>query len=111
MTTFTTLEKPSHRSLVQLPHSLELFHLFQEFLLFWTGFQVGHFGRDPVAHLENPMEFTVRWVGSLKGALVVRSSARLVEKLWSRAQDRGMEFRSREDLFQEMVTLYSIFLA
>ncbi|GEM_PF-2194872 len=94
----------------RLPHSLELTVLFREFVQYWTGFRtkIPDLGVRP--SLADPVEYATRWNGSVKGTLVLRSSNRLLEKLAAFFQDQGASVPSKNALFQEMATLYSIFL-
>jgi len=106
--------KPSSPSLPlyspRLPHTLELTVLFREFIKYWTGFQT----RIPELHslksLADPIEYATRWNGSVKGTLVLRTSHRFQQKLMNFFQEKGVSVSSGNALFQEMVTLYSIFL-
>ena len=94
----------------RLPHSLELTVLFREFIRYWTGFQTRIPDSGPTPNLPEPIEYATRWNGSVKGTLVLRASNRLLEKLAAFFQDKGLGVSSRNALFQEMATLYSIFL-
>jgi len=110
MTNTLVLDPPLIRSSVTVPHTLELTVLFNEFMAYWAGLKTEVMDWGLAQPSSKPVEFIVRWNGSVKGALVIRSSERLMDKLRSALQEKGKDFDSRTAVFQEMVTLYSIFL-
>ena len=113
MTPNLTLESnafslPSHMQ--RPPHSLELTVLFREFVQFWTGLKTEIPSSKPPQNMEEPIEFATRWLGSVKGTLVLRASRRFQEKLIRIFQEKGAAVPGGNALLQEMATLYSIFL-
>lgn len=113
MTTHSSI-KPHFSSaphdLPRLPHPLELTVLFREFIQYWTGFHTRIFEPNSLPNPAEPIEYTTGWNGSVKGTLVLRSSHRFLEKLINFFQENGMNFPMETGLFQEMITLYCIFL-
>lgn len=92
------------------PHSLELTVLFREFIHYWTGLKTTIPEMNPSTSLADPIEFATRWNGSVQGTLVLRASGTFLEKLVRIFAEKGGPTANGKSLFQEMVTLYSIFL-
>jgi hypothetical protein len=104
------LERPSIRPSTVVPHTMELTVLLSEFMAYWAGAKTEFLDWGSVQPLAKPVEYIVRWNGSVKGTLLFRSSDRLLDKLMDRFQEKDKGFPNKTALFQEMVTLYSIFL-
>lgn len=92
------------------PHTFELTVLFREFMAYWTGLKTEPLDWGRVQPGVKPVEFIVRWNGSAKGSLVVRTSDLLLEKLNGVLLERGLEFPDKSSLFREMATLYTLYL-
>ncbi len=100
----------THRIPLTFPRTLELKVLFREFMAYWSRLGTDISDRVPVLPALKPVEFIVRWNGSVKGALTIRCSNRLLDKLMEGFQDRDKDFPNKAALFGEMASLFSLFL-
>src|ERR1700733_4204322 len=104
------LDRPAVQPSTVIPHTMELTVLFREFMAYWAGLKTEFLDWGTVQPSVKSVEYIVRWNGSVKGTLVVRSSERLLDKLMDRFREMDKGFPNKTALLQEMVTLYTVFL-
>jgi hypothetical protein len=110
MTNTLVQAPPPVKHAVKVPHTLELTALFREFMSHWAGAKTEFLDWGTVQPAAQSMECIVRLNGTVKGALVIRSTERLLGRLMVLFQEKGKGGQDKAGVFQEMTALYSMYL-
>ncbi len=89
---------------------MDLSTLFRGFVQYWAGGDAEYNGQALEDREDMPEEIKIRWKGSLSGILVIRCQRSFLKWLEEKRNSKLPRSGSGRELFNEMATLYCIYL-